>query len=69
MKPTVGRIVHFYPRGLLGGAGPCAAIVTAVHKDDTVDLTVFRSGGMPEMPIERVGTNADDRSWAWPPRE
>jgi hypothetical protein len=47
MKPSVGRIVHYYRR-LPSDAnneartkGPYAAIITKVHEDDTCELNVF----------------------------
>jgi hypothetical protein len=53
IKPTVGRIVHYRPLGyevfahFPTGGQPCAAIVTHVHSDRLVNLTVFDPNGVP----------------------
>ena len=79
MKPTVGRIVHYYPDATSitldrWGEGPYAAVVTAVHQDDSmvVSLAVFARPGddvfgvaLSDIPFGREGT----RRWCWPPRE
>lgn len=67
MKPTVGRIVHFHDAS---DTGPLAAMVTFVHDDGAVELTLF---------VPRVGTEMHERvawsetpaagCWNWPPRE
>lgn len=42
IKPTVGRVVLYYPKRSEGmGGGPLAAIVSAVHSDTVVSLVVF----------------------------
>ncbi len=42
MKPTVGRIVHYYPTNPTGEAlAPLAAIVVAVWSDSCVNLAIF----------------------------
>jgi len=67
MKPTVGRIVHYYSP--IAG-GPHAAIVVAVHPSGRVDLTVFESK-LPPASVERVPQNhagEDGWGWCWPPR-
>lgn len=74
MKPTVGRIVHFYTKdvGFWGngvGEGPYAAIVTRVWSDNCVNLTVFPDCGNPYT-LSSVTNKVDDWNWwAWPPRE
>jgi len=53
MKPTVGRIIHYYGNGVKdkivnigGNEEPYAAIVAAVNKNGTLNLCVFdRIGG------------------------
>jgi hypothetical protein len=58
IKPSIGRIVHYFPRqNELNGAGsphpylsgapghPMAAIITAVHSDRMVNLSVFDGNG------------------------
>jgi hypothetical protein len=76
MKPTIGRVVHYYKAN---GEGPFCAFVVAVHKDETVDLIVF----VPRPPFSdpamvwcpRIGRYIEDiesrkfPAWAWPPRE
>lgn len=47
MKPTVGRIVHFYPGknekqyNLPNGMGFAPAIITQVCSEERINLTVF----------------------------
>jgi glyoxylase-like metal-dependent hydrolase (beta-lactamase superfamily II) len=50
IKPTVGRVVHFYPESndsmlYRGGDTPLAAIITHVHSDYCVNLAVFSAEG------------------------
>lgn len=52
IKPTVGRVVHFYPGESKYEFGYCfvkdrphAALVTAVHSDRLVNLTAFDANG------------------------
>ena len=48
ITPTVGRVVHYHPGsadGMARGGQPLAAIVTYVHSDTCVNLTVFDSNG------------------------
>jgi len=68
MKTTVCRLVHFYSHA--GLKRPKAAIITFVHDDKWVDLTVFGgiSGCYTEASVEgNPGT--DTRRWEWPPKE
>lgn len=74
MKPTVGRIVHFFdhtrPRDASGKPGPFAAIVTGTN-DPFVSLTVFPVG-YPPFSVSNVSIiDASDTGvfWNWPPRE
>lgn len=54
IKPTVGRVVYFYPASNVQDAGfcppsagePCAAIIAKVWRDDCVNLTVFDASGV-----------------------
>lgn len=80
MKPTVGRIVHFYTQNPGAqtnyvGEGPYAAIITQVFsdRDDAyVNLKVFRPYGenVDEGSVRHkdFATN-ESRHWVWPPRE
>lgn len=67
--PTVGRIVH-----LCSEVGePRAAIVTHVHENGRVDLTVFERSGLPTcrsaQPFGKPEPGSPHSSWAdWPPR-
>lgn len=75
-KPSVGRIVLFRSNqikdvGFDGAEVP--AIITAVHSDDCVNLTVFRDAQDP-VPITSVNYAEDFEAsgqglaWRWPPR-
>lgn len=83
MKPTVGRIVHWFPDGApegqagIYGDQPYAAIITHVHDDDCVNLLPFvkdhgqaqRNFCVPQTSVCRRGTpQATTHSWDWPPR-
>lgn len=75
MKPTVGRIVHYYE--LAYGAvpyGPFAAIVTAVPEDaDFITLSVMKPGEESMIWAANVREKTSPESvtdyWEWPPRE
>ena len=62
MKPSIGRIVHFYFEGHV-----CAAVVVAVHTDDCVNLTVFHPNGY-TIPKTSINAGTGDQQWSWPPR-
>ena len=50
IAPTVGRVIHFFPAPVMLGMqtqGPLAALIAKVNEDDTVNLAVFDSNGMP----------------------
>jgi hypothetical protein len=69
MKPSIGRIVHF-----VSGDLHFAAIITAVHEKEYVDLTIFYPSNKLIAPIG-AGPYAFDESgkqnhsWHWPERE
>jgi hypothetical protein len=72
MKPTIGRIVHFYT-GVPGyqangaGEGPYAAIITQVWSDTCVNLMVFPGSAVP-FPVTSVVSDEDAMcSWRVPP--
>lgn len=72
MKPTVGRIVHYYPpEDPLGRAKP--AIITEVHNNNRVDLEVFGLATaklrttVPMLPDDALGVPMSGH-WNWPPR-
>lgn len=66
MKPSIGRIVHVKDsRGVV-----CAAIITEVHSDDCVNVTVFHPNG-PSYNVTSVifaEELVDKNQWSWPPR-
>ncbi len=78
MKPTVGRIVHFYtsdPAKQFNGQGegPYPAIITQCWTGTMVNLKVLHWGGSFD---EGSVSHQDDtqkgdhnRYWVWPPRE
>jgi len=79
MKPTIGRIVHYYqelPTGRGVDVQPNAAIITRLNAGGTVNLCVFHSGlsSSPSGNAQSVGFGdpAEDKTgklWCWPPRE
>lgn len=84
MKPTVGRIVHYWPgNGIAPDKGqPFPAMVTHVFSDDCVNLTVFNDGSFPwggqhgnPITVTSIcqwnGTGKPDgmNVWTWPARE
>jgi hypothetical protein len=83
MKPTVGRIVHFYSDTLLRtgphngfngqGAGPYAAIVTQAFDGGYINLKVTLpfAAAIDEGSVSEKGSPmaTAGRYWEWPPRE
>lgn len=87
MKPTIGRIVHYWPGSPdepepKKKGQPYPAIVTHVHSDDCVNLTVFNDNSYPigsgmSYPFARssvciwngVGKPDGLNVWTWPARE
>lgn len=76
MKPTIGRIVHFYDFTLAAdannsvGPGPYAAIVTQVFAGPYVNLKVFVPFGDDRHEgsvAEKTGGTPASRYWTWPP--
>lgn len=79
MKPTVGRVVHYYQDGLnINGivGGPYLAHVTQVWGDGTgyINLLVqppvmdsFHAGSIAEA--GKPLAEGHNRRWSWPPRE
>lgn len=47
IKPTVGRVVWFYPSAHPAGEQPLAAIVAHVWSDTCVNLAIFDANGVP----------------------
>ncbi len=46
IKPTVGRVMWYWPFKMEDGGQPYAAIVTRVWGDNMVNLAVFDDGGV-----------------------
>lgn len=80
IKPTVGRVVWFYPSacliddGVAGEVGqPLAAVVTAAHNDELINLAVFDALGKvwPRISVPLVqegqGSPTDRPYAAWMP--
>lgn len=66
-KPSLGRIV-LYRHELYSANNGCApAIVTGIHSDGTVDLTVFLAGQAPYC-FSCVKEGPEEGQWLWPPR-
>lgn len=71
-KPSIGRIVH-YTWANEDGDEHCAAIITGVNDDDTINLMVFAFEGM--FPIKNAKHSEPDEdgmfnsfSWHFPER-
>jgi ribulose-5-phosphate 4-epimerase/fuculose-1-phosphate aldolase len=45
IKPTIGRVMWYWPRKDYRGDQPWAAIVTYVHSDNMVNLTTYNADG------------------------
>lgn len=45
IKPTIGRVVWFYPHGHREGSLPHAAMIAFVHSDELVNLGVLDPNG------------------------
>lgn len=46
IKPTVGRVVYYYPKGVADGP-PLAAIISCVWSDTCVNLAILNASGTP----------------------
>lgn len=70
MQPSVGRIVHYHSAGDQPDPTCRAAIVTSVHEDGLVSLTVFMPTGThvvlraDHVDNEKYGAS----TWHWPER-
>lgn len=65
MKPSVGRIVHYFT----DGDGMAPAVITRVCSDTCVNLKVLPDGARPfdETSVE-LDNAASSSWWSWPPR-
>lgn len=69
MKPTIGRIVHYWQSA--PGVTPVPAIIVEVWSDDCVNLRIFRDS--PPADDEYVTSvtrcdQGDKWGWDWPAR-
>lgn len=80
MKPTIGRIVHFYNTALAGrrdhngvnlngsDIGPYPAVVIQTFDGPYVNLLVHAYGGdWREGSVSEKGDDNKSRYWVWPP--
>lgn len=58
MTPTIGRIVHVFHE-----SEPAPAMITAVHANGDLSVTVFPAGAVP------YPKTVSDSDWAWPKRD
>lgn len=69
MKPTVGRVVHFYE----DGQGPFSATIAAVHSDTCCTLSVFKphqtSVYVASSCVIKEAAAGMTSYWVWPPRD
>lgn len=70
MKPTIGRIVHYWVVDSYGNIVPRAAIITHVWADTCVNLHVFADGsfGGEDYKPTSVCEGNIPLSWSWPER-
>ncbi len=47
IKPTIGRLVHYFPRNHGDAQQPLPAIIAHVWSDSCVNLAIFDSNGVP----------------------
>lgn len=69
MKPSVGRIVHYFSYGTPGGeykSEPRAAIITEIVDDETVGLCVLNPTG--QFLNRNVKHGRNGGQWDWPER-
>ncbi len=72
MKPTIGRIVHFYLDRSDEHDDPISSIITKVHNDTCVNLRLFYDDDE-HAHTEHVTSvtpryKGEGWGWEWPPR-
>ena len=68
MKPSIGRIVHYWDGDL---AEPSPAIITKVWSDECINLKVFRDGVDSSECVTSVPLLHEAKLsmfWSWPER-
>jgi hypothetical protein len=73
MKPSIGRIVHYYPTHGDSAAAkigtPIAAVIVNVWSDECVNLRLITDGDdMPFITSVCLDEDHTEMSWDWPPR-
>ncbi len=69
-KPSIGRIVHYQSFGTPGGeyaSQPRAAIITAVHTDECVNLCILNPTGVFFASSVLHADEPTPGRWNWPP--
>lgn len=72
IKPTIGRVVWFYPAGHREGEQPHAALIAFVHSDSMINIGAIdpngRSYNQTSVPLIHDGTVPDGGRYAtWMP--
>lgn len=70
MKPTIGRVVHYYPTDHQDGQEPFAAIVSATtgNAPGETTLRVLPPAGDLFVAMARHSDEPTPGCWTWPPR-
>lgn len=74
-KPSIGRMVHYYPKNAPAGKKCYPATITHVNDNGTVNLHVCNDGAFRllsssipvNVPLQQNDEEAEGY-WAWPPR-
>jgi hypothetical protein len=73
IKPTIGRVVWFWPHDAAFGGQPHVAFIAFVHSDTMVNLAIFDNFGVPyhatsvHLRQERDGAAPDESFCEWMP--
>lgn len=59
IKPTIGRVVWFYPGGYPPETQPFTALICHVHSDTMVNLAVFDENGIASNSTSRFLWNGE----------
>ncbi len=68
MKPTIGRIVQFAEAKSIDDPSilAFAGMITQVHEDETVELTVFKPQNITHKIKVSYSENLKAGHWSWP---